>query len=102
MYALLGEFCVSVVINRPYHLHPEKGFEGYPVKSAHIFIGCYLRFLRGSFYPDFFQGGSLKKVGCFTYKSEKNQVSTLKKIWVDDNLKKISGGTLQISSQGAN
>ena len=36
----------------------------YPVKSTHIFIGWL-------FYPDFFQGGSLKKVGCHTYKSEK-------------------------------
>ena len=43
---------------------------------------------QGSIYPDFFQGGSLKKVGCHTYKSEKNQVSTLKKIWVDATLKK--------------
>jgi hypothetical protein len=35
----------------------------YPVKSTQIF----------------FQGGSLKKVGCHAYKSEKNQVSTQKK-----------------------
>ena len=33
-------------------------------------------------------GGSLKKVRCHTYKSEKNQVSTLKKIWVDASQKK--------------
>ena len=32
----------------------------------------------GSFYPDFFKGGSLKKIGRRTYKSEKNQMSTLK------------------------
>ena len=43
--------------------------EGYPVKSTP----------ESSFYPDFFQGGSLKKVGCHTYKSEKMHVSTLKK-----------------------
>ena len=30
----------------------------------------------------------MKKVGCHTYKSEKNQVSNLKKIWVDATLKK--------------
>ena len=31
----------------------------------------------------------MKKTGCWTYKSEKkNQVSTVKKIWVDATLKK--------------
>ena len=33
----------------------------------------------GSFHPDFFHGGSLKKVGCHTYKSDKKQVPTLEK-----------------------
>ena len=41
-------------------------------------------------YADFFQEGTLKKVGCHTYKSEKiNQVSTLKKNWVDATPKKF-------------
>ena len=31
--------------NRPFNLHPEKWFEGYPVKSTLIFIGCTLIFL---------------------------------------------------------
>ena len=35
--------------NRPFNLHPEKWFEGYPVKSTQIFIECHL-----SFYTDFF------------------------------------------------
>ena len=30
-------------------------------------------------YPDFFQAGTLKKVVCHAYKSEKNQASALKK-----------------------
>ena len=28
----------------PFNLHPEKWFEGYPVKSTQLFIGCHLRF----------------------------------------------------------
>ena len=32
-------------VNRPFNLHPEKWFEGYPVKSTQIFSGC---------SPDFF------------------------------------------------
>ena len=40
--------------NCPFNLYPENQFEGYPVKSP------------------------LKKVGCHTYESKKNQVRTLK------------------------
>jgi hypothetical protein len=64
-------------------------------------------YFEGSFYPDFFLGGTLKKVGYHTYTSEKNQVSSLENIWVDATLKKsqvapyILQGTLQITSQGA-
>ena len=37
----------------------------------------------GYLQPRFFQGGSLKKVGCHTYKSEKKSCELPKKIWVD-------------------
>ena len=51
-------------------------------------------------YPDFFQAGTLKKIGFHTYKLDKNQARTLKK-----NLgiffREILQGTLQITSQGA-
>ena len=43
----------------------------YPVKSTQIFIGCHLEFFRVASTQIFFHGGSLKKVGRFTYKSEK-------------------------------
>ena len=33
-------------VTHPFNLHPEKWFEGYPVKSTQIFIGCHLRFVR--------------------------------------------------------
>jgi hypothetical protein len=49
----------------------------------------------GSFCPDFLKGGTLKKVRCHTYKSEKkSQVSTLKKNLGKCYPKKFSGGTL--------
>ena len=38
--------------SRPFNLHPEKWFEGYPVKSTQIFIGCTLIFIGYSL--DFF------------------------------------------------
>ena len=72
--------------SRLFDLHPEKW----------IVIWRVLCKIYPDFYnvqPEiFFQGGSLKKAGCHTSKSEKNQVSTLKKIWLDATLKKISGG----------
>ena len=49
------------------------------LKGTQIFIGCYLRIFRVTSTQIFFPGDSLKKVGCRTYKSEKNQVSSLKK-----------------------
>ena len=43
---------------RPFNLHPEKWFEGYPVKSTQIFIGCTLIFL-GCCHALIFLGYSL-------------------------------------------
>ena len=40
------------------------------------------------FLPTFFLGGSLKKVGYHTYKSEKKSGEHPEKIWVDATLKK--------------
>ena len=47
-------------LSRPFNLHPEKWFEGYPVKSTQIFSGC---------SPDFFliykyDTLAEKKTGC--------------------------------------
>ena len=50
----------------PINLHSEKLFQ-----FTQIFIGCHLRFFRVASNQIFFQGGSLKKVRCHTYKSEK-------------------------------
>ena len=80
--------------NRTFNLHPEKWSEAYRVKSTQIFIGCHLRFFKVSFYPGFLQGGSLKKVGCHTYKSEKKSGAHPEKTLCRCNPKEISGSTL--------
>ena len=79
---------------RLFNLHPEKWFEGYPVKSTQIFLGCHLRFFRVASTQIFFRmrPGSLKKAGFHTCKSEKKSSEyPIKirawrhpiKIWVD-------------------
>ena len=44
-----------------FNLHPEKWFEGYPVKSTQIFIGCHLRFIRVASTQIFFRVTAWKK-----------------------------------------
>ena len=51
-------WCLSwtkVVDTRPFNLHPEKWFDGYPVKSTQICIGYHLRFFRIASNQIFFE-----------------------------------------------
>ena len=50
-----NEICAGVRDSRPFNLHSEKWFEGYPVKSTLFFSGCqkHLRFSR-AWHPFFF------------------------------------------------
>ena len=47
---------------RPFNLHPDKWFGGYPVKSTQIFIGCHLRFFRVASTQIFFRVAAWKKL----------------------------------------
>ena len=54
---------IANYINCLFNLHPEKWFEGYPVKSTQIFQGAHLIFFWfKSMTPTFFQGACLKKI----------------------------------------
>ena len=59
---------------RPFNLHPEKWFEGYPVKSTQIFIRCTLIFL-GCRHALIFLGYSLI---FFSDETQLFQAATLK------------------------
>ena len=61
--SVLGTFLLHISIilfyySHPFNLHPEKWFEGYPVKYTQIFIGCTLIFL-GCHHALIFLGYSL-------------------------------------------
>ena len=57
--------------NHPFNLHPEKGFEGYPVKSTQIFIGCHLIFFRVASTQIFFRVAAWKKLGVILINQKK-------------------------------
>ena len=51
-----------VEVYHPFNLHPQKWFEGYTVKSTHIFLGCSPNsFWFISMTPNFLQAAALKK-----------------------------------------
>ena len=74
-------FAISAIDNNadipPFNLHPEKWFEGYPVKSTQIFIGCTLIFLGYSL--DFFLIYKYETQLFFKLPPWKNSDSTLEK-----------------------
>ena len=77
-------FCLLAIFNHQFNLHPEKWFEGYPVKSTQIYIGCHLRC-----YTKKYQCACLISFSdLYVWHPAFFKLPPWKKIWVNANLKK--------------